>query len=150
MTEKNEQKVVAWAVVAPDGRVRYATVTDIGGGDALRENDVVRPLVYGDTGQGVAWALLERIRNDKSWRTNDNALWTDICKALASKPTTPPLDALRALEGKWREEAAIAKRSEQDASSEYQEALLIGAAASYEIAADELAAALDQEKNDGR
>lgn len=29
--------------------------------------------------------LLERIRDDQSWRSKDNSLWPDICAALTKK-----------------------------------------------------------------
>jgi hypothetical protein len=32
---------------------------------------------------GEALALLERIRDDQSWRTNDNSLWSDILATIA-------------------------------------------------------------------
>lgn len=35
---------------------------------------------------GDCLELLKRIRDDKSWRTNDNALWSDILKAIAAAP----------------------------------------------------------------
>jgi len=38
-----------------------------------------------DAAIAQAWTMLERIRNDSSWRTNDNALWNDLCQLLRAR-----------------------------------------------------------------
>lgn len=64
------------------------SASDFTGGDPDERSHAERTTPTHDGG-AEAWTMLERIRDDQTWRSNDNALWPDLCKLLAGRALTP-------------------------------------------------------------